>query len=1213
MAANTPSLNKIIELVKLVSQNHLMVADFRFGPLWNENALRDLKTPYIWMDEGQSKMSMGNGSHKTGLFSFTLYCMDRIQKDETNYNEILSDTKFILETIITELDQHPLFVQLGISFDSNNDVLIQPVMEETDVNCNGHSAEITIRFPIRYTPCNVPINSLGGYTYSLNNNVYNYSITGTVGPQGNQGPQGPQGNNGLNGPQGPQGSGTDIPNINGASYSLLVGNTVSLNWGGYILYDHNEIESENWDLRYLYDQNDTQVLTWGIGNKTLRDDDGGTSLDWNIRQQLDTAGNTSLDWNNRQLYNNDNTIVLDWGVSFLLDDFNNGSIAWNDRILYDSTNNPAVYWDIRTLADSSATTTLQWDQRLMYDINFITSLDWNNRFLQDGNSNTTVDWGNMQLIDGLGNPAIYWGNGLRTLADNDANTSLQWNERLMYDINFVQAEDWNNRYLLDSNGGISIDWGSKFLYDNNVVISVDYANRQMYDENDNQVIDWRVGYKLLADDFGNISIDWNNRYLLDANNNIILDWNNSILNDSSQIGSINWNDRLLLNSSGNKTVDWNNYILYDSFGTASVQWNNRILSKNGTNVLDWSGVTASISIVDNEVLTSTYSIVNIASVLSSNSTLYGININPTVSGNPNWYSIYDTANSGFAIYQTGLLARNYFGGNVMINTVTQSSDKLTVNGSVLLGATVSIGSSGNAGTITIRRSVGGTIITTITQGTNDLTVNEVNGAMILNTLSGINISTMTNGGVPGGNQATSGVVNSLSVLPIYNQASTSTAVNTDILVNRTQTSIGNGTTQSLIDLRVNNTSLYRTSNIGDTYNSGRLSVGGVATASIFNVIGTNNVAMFGNNANNADIRIGNNITNSLQLGQGNGGYFVSSPSGTPLYLQVGQSSPFLTSNTVALGLAMNTPVLGLLHLRGVTNDATRTSFYIDSASASPLFNVRNDGAIGIGTTGPSGFFAGVDIINSSPASLTNVRIGRSYASVLVAPTTITASYYLKLGGGEAQAGSYRLIGFGFSLLNNNPPAYIGYQESIISGNTFGDLIFGTRNSTANVVANERMRITATGSVGINTSAPTNLLHIFATQSGAFRLQDGTQAANNVLISDSNGVGTWGSLTNNISTIFATISIVSNNYNVTVNTYNTTVILPGVTNSSTVTLPSASTYKGNTIKLWNQNNSVNSWSFTGSTVKDAGINTLNTLVNAQWYILESDGTNWNKQN
>ena len=45
-------------------------------------------------------------------------------------------------------------------------------------------------------------------------------------------------------------------------------------------------------------------------------------------------------------------------------------------------------------------------------------------------------------------------------------------------------------------------------------------------------------------------------------------------------------------------------------------------------------------------------------------------------------------------------------------------------------------------------------------------------------------------------------------------------------------------------------------------------------------------------------------------------------------------------------------------------------------------------------------------------------------------------------------------------------------------------------------------------VGIGLTAPTDKLHIYSTQSGAFRLQDTTQAAGYVLTSDANGVGTW---------------------------------------------------------------------------------------------------------
>jgi hypothetical protein len=228
---NTPSLNKLIEIIGLVSRNHRMVKDFRFGPLWDMNALKDLQTPYIWCEEAQSRISMGNNSHKTGLYTFRLYCMDRIQKDQSNYNEILSDTKFILDTIMTEIDQHPLFIQLGLSIDEG-DIVFEPVYEETDANANGHSVEFTLKFPIRYTPCNVPIDPLAGYTFSLNNNVFQYSVQGVPGPQGATGPQGvqgpagsgggtssigatgaqgstgPQGETGPQGVQGPAGGGT---------------------------------------------------------------------------------------------------------------------------------------------------------------------------------------------------------------------------------------------------------------------------------------------------------------------------------------------------------------------------------------------------------------------------------------------------------------------------------------------------------------------------------------------------------------------------------------------------------------------------------------------------------------------------------------------------------------------------------------------------------------------------------------------------------------------------------------------------------------------------------------------------------------------------------------------------------------------------------------------------------------------------------------------
>jgi hypothetical protein len=116
-----------------------------------------------------------------------------------------------------------------------------------------------------------------------------------------------------------------------------------------------------------------------------------------------------------------------------------------------------------------------------------------------------------------------------------------------------------------------------------------------------------------------------------------------------------------------------------------------------------------------------------------------------------------------------------------------------------------------------------------------------------------------------------------------------------------------------------------------------------------------------------------------------------------------------------------------------------------------------------------------------------------------APTSVTiANSYLQLGGSEGGASSYRLITFG-GLGETQAPAYLGYVQTSTTGSTLGDLVFGTRNTSTNDAASERLRITSAGNVGIGTTSPQK--RFVASNSGAegVEISPGDSSGRNVFL------------------------------------------------------------------------------------------------------------------
>ena len=229
MANNTPSLNMIKDIFYSLAMSNKMVNDFGFGPTYNITAGTQHRYPLVWVEPAQSqaqRQDIGQGRIKVFTHSFNIYAMDRIQKGDANFNELLSDCQFILESMITQMDQHQYYTEMGINTDGN--ITWEPVLEVEDDNLNGWMCSITLKVPNRLTPCTIPQIPILSFTTSQGPNTVEYRLIGPAGPQGpegHMGPQGVKGETGNTGATGPQGS-TGNTGIQGATGPQgLVGNT----------------------------------------------------------------------------------------------------------------------------------------------------------------------------------------------------------------------------------------------------------------------------------------------------------------------------------------------------------------------------------------------------------------------------------------------------------------------------------------------------------------------------------------------------------------------------------------------------------------------------------------------------------------------------------------------------------------------------------------------------------------------------------------------------------------------------------------------------------------------------------------------------------------------------------------------------------------------------------------------------------------------------
>jgi len=385
------------------------------------------------------------------------------------------------------------------------------------------------------------------------------------------------------------------------------------------------------------------------------------------------------------------------------------------------------------------------------------------------------------------------------------------------------------------------------------------------------------------------------------------------------------------------------------------------------------------------------------------------------------------------VYSSG---SNIF-GNTLGNT-QQFTGSLQVSGSshYVLG-NVSIGTTATLGNVTINQTTGetGLVVNSIIAETPTLYLRDAGGNGYSRILANNNlVLDASKVGI-----GTTSVSGSYEKLAVAGGISIKNDNNAKLEIGR----YSSGAPNSYIKLGANSNSLRFTNNtdaadIMELTNSGNLGLGVTPSAWYssegYKALQVGNASLFGRNSTNSELYLSSNT--------------FENSSGNPTYI----TSDFATR------YAQNDGVHSwLTAISGTAGNAI---------SFTQAMTLTSGGNLGIGTASPtyrtevalsiSAYWNGTTFTGGNPTALSiNNTTNGGYDSVLLLQQTDS-------GGTTKLAGGIGLVGTG--------PWTAGNNASQVS-----DMYFLVKNDSGGI--SERMRIKSSGNVGINTTSPTNLLHL----------------------------------------------------------------------------------------------------------------------------------------
>jgi len=150
------TIDGILNIFKSIADRHYMINDFGSGPSSNIGADRALKFPYLWVEYIPNSVILSQNANPIATYSFDILVMDKINKGDTNYQDCMSDTDAIMNTVLIELSKASYIREKRMNFFGT--ITKSPAQQITDDNVNGWVTTVNVQMPLSFTECSIPIN-----------------------------------------------------------------------------------------------------------------------------------------------------------------------------------------------------------------------------------------------------------------------------------------------------------------------------------------------------------------------------------------------------------------------------------------------------------------------------------------------------------------------------------------------------------------------------------------------------------------------------------------------------------------------------------------------------------------------------------------------------------------------------------------------------------------------------------------------------------------------------------------------------------------------------------------------------------------------------------------------------------------------------------------------------------------------------------------------